>query len=273
MDKIFNSLAGDNIFTGSSAVDTVKYLGEATNFTISLNQGGAITVTDRKGSEGTDSLTSIEKLDFTGAKDVDLSILNGVTNVSSSDLSFFTEMYITYFNRAPDAEGLFYWGSRLSEGMSLQDIAKTFFALDEAAAVYGGKSNSDLVDTVYKNFLGREAEAGGKKFWTGELDSGKVQKGEFLLAIINGAKAPTSLPSDANYIKNKADIGTYFSVIKGMGNADNAKAAMALYDGTDASKAAAKNAIDGFFNTASAGDNGELLIQLVGVMDDPFAIA
>lgn len=29
----------------------------------------------------------------------------------------------------------------------------------------------------------------------------------------------------------------------------------------------------GFYNTASAADNGELLIQLVGVMNDPFAVA
>lgn len=100
-----------------------------------------------------------------------------------------------------------------------------------------------------------------------------MQKGKFLLAIINGAKAPTSLPSDANCIKNKADIGAYFLVIKGMGNADNAKAVMVLFEGTDASKTPAKNAIDGYYNTASAADNGELLIQLVSVMDDPIAIA
>lgn len=262
-----------NTIDGGAGIDTSMYSGEAKNFTVKITKGAATSVQDRKGTEGTDSLTNIEKLDFTGAKDVDLSILNGVANVTSADLSFFIEMYIAYFNRAPDAEGLFFWGTRLSEGMSLQDIAKTFFALDEAVSVYGGKSNSELVDTVYQNFLGREAEAAGKDFWTGELDSGSVQKGAFLLAIINGAKSPTSLPSDANYIKNKADIGAYFSVIKGMGNADNAKAAMALYDGTDTSKTAAKSAIDGYYNTASQADGGELLIQLVGVMNDPFAIA
>lgn len=46
-----------------------------------------------------------------------------------------------------------------------------------------------------------------------------------------------------------------------------------VYDGNDVSKTAAKKAIDNFYNTASAADKGELLIQLVGVMDDPFAIA
>lgn len=272
-NNILGAGRGNDTIDGGAGVDTAKFVGEAKNFTIQINNGAATAVADRRGSEGTDSLTNIEKLDFSGDKDVNLSILSGVANVASSDLTAFVEMYIAYFNRAPDAEGLFYWGTRLSEGMSIQDIAKTFFVLDEAVAVYGGKSNSDLVDTVYQNFLGREAEVAGKEFWTDELDSGRVQKGEFLLAIINGAKAPTSLPSDANYIKNKADIGAYFSVIKGMGNGDNAKAAMALYDGTDTSKTAAKNAIDGFYNTASAADNGELLIQLVGVMDDPFAIA
>lgn len=116
-------------------------------------------------------------------------------------------------------------------------------------------------------------DAEGKTYWTGELDGGKVQAGEFLLAIINGAKASTGSAADAAYIKAKADLGAYFSVIKGMSNVDNAKSAMAMFDGTDASKTATKNAIDGHYNSASAADGGELLIQLVGVMDDPFAIA
>lgn len=48
---------------------------------------------------------------------------------------------------------------------------------------------------------------------------------------------------------------------------------MALYDGTDASKTSVKNAMNGFYYTANAANNGERLIQLVGVMNDPFGIA
>jgi hypothetical protein len=40
-------------------------------------------------------------------------------------------MYVAYFNRAPNAVGLDYWASRLTEGMTLQDIAKSFFAQPE----------------------------------------------------------------------------------------------------------------------------------------------
>mgnify|MGYP000486468995 FL=1 len=57
-----------------------------------------------------------------------------------------------------------------------------------------------------------------------------------------------------------------------MSEVSNAKAAMALYDGSDAGLAAAKNAVDGYYASALNANNGEFLINLVGVMDDPFAV-
>lgn len=124
---------------------------------------------------------------------------------------------------------------------------------------------------MYQNSLGRAPDAEGKTYWLNELDTGNIDKGKFLLAFINEAKAATVSSVDKAYVEAKADLGAYFSVIKGMSNAGHGKSAMALFDGTDASKTAAKNAIDTFYNTASQADSGELLIQLVGVIDDPFA--
>ena len=41
---------------------------------------------------------------------------------------------------------------------------------------------------------------------------------------------------DRELLTNKTDIGAYFAVHKGMSDVNNASAAMALYDGTEASK-------------------------------------
>lgn len=126
-DDILSDTIGNNVWDGSAGIDTVKYSGSATHFTNKITKGAATSVQDRNGAEGTDSLTNVEKLDFSGSKDVDLSILDGVANISASQLSTLIDMYIAYFNRAPDAEGLFYWGTRLSDYMTIEAIAKSFF--------------------------------------------------------------------------------------------------------------------------------------------------
>ncbi|MEE9311014.1 MAG: DUF4214 domain-containing protein, partial [Planctomycetota bacterium] len=273
-DDVFTGAGGNDAVDGGAGSDTAKYTGEAKHFSVTITKGAATSVQDRKGTEGTDSLASVEKLDFTGTKDVDLGVLDGVVNVSSADLSAFIEMYIAYFNRAPDAEGLFYWGTRLSDGMSKNQIAESFYVQPETQALYTNPADTKgFVTAVYSNFLGRAPDTDGFNYWVKQLDDDIVSKPIFLLAIINGAKASTGSQTDVDYFSNKANIGAYYSVIKGMSNTDNGKAAMALYDGTAASITAAKNAIDGFYAAAVDANTGELLINLVGVMDDPFAVA
>ncbi len=185
---------------------------------------------------GVNTLNNVEKLDFATGKDVDLSLLSGVANVSAADLTAFFELYIAYFNRAPDAEGLFYWGTRLSQGMCREDIARSFYVQDETQALYTNPADTEgFVTAVYSNFLGRAPDAEGFAYWVKQLDDGVASKPIFLLAIINGANAASGTPADVDYFTNKANIGAYYSVIKGMSNTDYGKAVMALYDGTAAS--------------------------------------
>ncbi|WP_386332479.1 hypothetical protein [Sulfitobacter sediminilitoris] len=66
------------------------------------------------------------------------------------------------------------------------------------------------------------------------------------------------------------DIGAYFAVHKGMSDVDNASAAMALFDGTQASINQAMSEIDNCYEQALDTTNGEFLMQVVGVLDDPF---
>lgn len=262
---------GNDTINGGAGADTSIYSGARSSYSIKISTS-SVEVTDRRsGGDGVDSLTNIEQLDFSGTSDVSLSVLTGVANNSVASLTTFIEMYIAYFNRAPDAEGLFYWGTRLSEGMSLPDIAASFFVQGETKALYPDPSDTTgFVNAVYNNFLGRTPDADGFNYWVGELDSGNVTRSVFMLAIINGAKAASGSADDVAYITAKGQLGSYFSVIKGMSNVDNAKTAMALYDRTDAGLTAAKNAIDGYYASAQDANNGEFLISLVGVLDDPF---
>ena len=157
--------------------------------------------------------------------------------------------------------------------MSKNQIAESFYVQPETKALYTNPDDTEgFVTAVYQNFLGRAPDTEGFDYWVNQLNTNAVSKPIFLLAIINGAKAATGSQTDVDYFTNKANIGAYYSVIKGMSNVDNGKAVMALYDGTAGSITAAKNAIDGHYAAALDANNGELLINLVGVMDDPFAL-
>lgn len=74
---------------------------------------------------------------------------SGVSNTTT-----IADLYTQGFNREGDAEGTAYWQSQLDGGMSIQDIAASFAASDEAS-----------VRDVYHNQYGRDADQSGLDYW------------------------------------------------------------------------------------------------------------
>jgi len=188
--------------------------------------------------------------------------------LSEQNFESFIELYIAYFNRAPDAIGLNFWGTAFANGTTLEEMATLFVGQDETLAAYpAGTSNNVFAETVYNNVLGRTPDQAGFDFWVGQLDTGSVSRDQFILEVLRGVQPGTP---DEGYLDTKVDIGAYFAVHKGMSDVDNASAAMALFDGTDAGIDAAVAAIDGYYAEALDPSTGEFLMQVVGVLDDPF---
>ena len=263
---------GNDTLSGSSDRDTARYDVSSAKISVVITGSNSATVEDRSGALGVDHLTDIEVLDFASGSDVQLNILSGVANISGAELASFVEMYIAYFNRAPDAEGLFYWGTRLSEGMGVGEIAQSFYGQPETQALYTDPSDTTgFVTTVYNNFLGRDPDAEGLEYWVKQLDDGVVTHDAFLLAFISGARNPNNDSTDLDYIEGKVALGEYYAVIKGLNDTQEAKSVMDLYDGTQAGTDAAKGAIDEAYADAVSASDGALLISLVGVVDDPFS--
>lgn len=94
------------------------------------------------------------------------------------------KLYIAYFNRPADPVGLAYW---TGSNMSLLDIAQGFSAQPEYTSTYKHLSTSQVVNTIYKNLFGREAEPAGLNFWTTQLATGAVTVGFAALTIQGSA--------------------------------------------------------------------------------------
>ncbi len=241
----------------AAPVDTAVFSGLADDYTITVTCDGA-TVTDNVGTDGTDTLIGIERLQFSD-RSVDLTWFAKTAELSLADVTHLTELYIASFDRAPDATGLAYWGSQLKDGMSLRKIAQSFFAQPEAAAAYPlGQSIADFIATVYQNVLDRAPDAPGLAYWRGELGEHHISQDSFLLAIINGAHAGSA---DAQLLANKGLVGMHFALTRGLNDGDEAKAVMADVDASVESVAAAHHRIDAI---AGHGE-GECIVKIVGI--------
>jgi hypothetical protein len=79
------------------------------------------------------------------------------------------------FNRAPDVAGLSYWIETMDRGVLFLDIARSFAASAEFKRVYGiNPTNTEIVQRLYQNILGREGEAAGVNYWVGILGRASV---------------------------------------------------------------------------------------------------
>ena len=282
-DRFTGGADDDTLFGGDGTGDTAVYSGPQARYTIQIERDG-VTVTDRSGAEGTDALSEIEFLSFGDAVDFNLANQVGIASLSAAEIETIVELYIAYFNRAPDAEGLNFWGSAYANGVSLEQIATLILGDTETQQTYPDTlSTLDFVTQVYNNILGRTPDQGGLEFWANVLDSGGRTRDNFILSVLQGAKAdPDSSASqefidlqlgDRAYLSDKTDIGTYFAVIRGLSDVTEADAVMDLFvRGDQSSINAAFEATNAIYNAALAADGGDFLIQLVGVVDDPFAI-
>ncbi len=99
------------------------------------------------------------------------------------------KLYVAYFNRPADPGGLEYWNNVMQhQNISLSDISNTFATSPEYRDTYAGMNNQQVVNQVYVNLFGRNAEAAGLQYWTALLDSKQISLANVVTIIGNGAQ-------------------------------------------------------------------------------------
>ncbi|MEP5731791.1 MAG: DUF4214 domain-containing protein, partial [Sulfitobacter sp.] len=280
-DDILIGSGGNDVLNGGEGNDSAVFEGPASSYVVILD-GTQITIQDsQEAGTGTDTLNSIETLIFaediasapTEGQSLNLAQLTGVVEATADQLEALTVLYATFFDRAPDALGLFFWGAQLAAGLSITEVANGFVNSAEALETFG---SSDAFGTVvrnaYSNLLDREADADGEAFWTELLENRDISVADFSVLFASGV-SDDSASTDRQTMSDLTDIGIYFAAIQGISDIDHAEDALDQYDTGNraASTIETKELIDQLVaDVQQAPDDGLPLLQIVGVIDNPF---
>jgi hypothetical protein len=159
-------------------------------------------------------------------------------------------LYVAYFNRPADPVSMSVYESllptdRAATQAELQALAEQYFSPSaEYTSLYAGMSNTQIVNQLYQNIFGREAEVAGLVYWAAELTAGRQTVASIALQLSYSAQG-----TDASVVSNRIEAANSFTTgldtsseitgYSGDSAAASARAWLATVGSDDASKDAA----------------------------------
>jgi hypothetical protein len=158
---------GNDTINGGGGTDTAVFAGSHSSYSITQTSTG-LTVS---GVDGTDHLTSVERLQF---DDGDVAFdLNATAGEAY-------RLYQAAFGRVPDVGGLGYQINDLDTRFSLEQVASNFIASPEFQSTYGNVDNTQFLTLLYNNVLHRAPDTGGLQFHLAEMAAGQSRAVELI---------------------------------------------------------------------------------------------
>ncbi len=176
--------SGNDALDGGSGNDTAAYIGSRSNYTLTKGVS-TYTVTDKTGSEGTDTLTNIENLSFSNVTlptSVDLFFATkgaavaarGAVDVASA---IATQISVVYLGRPADKTLLL----DLKTALGNEQPSAAVLRLIAAKAIQDGafsasNSSKDIVVNTFNNIMGFLPSAYEQTEWAKYIDNGTLTK-------------------------------------------------------------------------------------------------
>ncbi|QGZ41554.1 hemolysin type calcium-binding protein [Pseudoduganella flava] len=187
-DTVFGG-AGNDTIDGGSGHDVLQLAGAGrADYTLRVVDG-ALVVTQRGGTDGSDTVSGVEALRF-GSGD-------------TSAAGTVDRLYEAVFGRAADTAGKEFWLGAHGAGHSLHDVAAALLGAEEGMAAQGTLSAQAYVEGLYKSALGRTAGGAEIAYWADRLGSGQLDRAGVLLAITESAE---KLAQPATLDFNHSDV-------------------------------------------------------------------
>ena len=128
-------------------------------------------------------------------------------------------LYVAYYGRPADPAGLEFWAEQIAQ-VGVAGIAADFGNSAEFEAEFGDMGSVALINNLYQQLFGREAEAEGLQYWLDVLADG-TPLASIAFEIAGGAQG-----GDATGLENKVTLSNQFTAAVLAGDV--------AYDGVDA---------------------------------------
>jgi serralysin len=218
--------SGNDTLRGGDGTDTAVYIGNVKGYSLRIDRAHQTeSVTDQQANrDGQDTLSSIERLQFADVT-LNLTSYDTAKTITATQLQQIEELYVAFFNRIPDADGLSYWITQIKTGKTISDIASSFYTAGVQYTTLTGysanMSNTDFINTLYKHVLGRTdgADAVGLSYWNKALINGQATRSSLVSDILTSAHTFKGDPIwgwVANLLDNKISVANTAAVTWGV---------------------------------------------------------
>lgn len=129
---------------------------------------------------------------------------------TQANLDLAQTLYIAYYGRPADRSGLNFWAEKI-EADGVESVLADFGTSAEFDARFGDLTNEQLVNNLYNQLFGRDAELEGLEFWAGKLQSGELNLAEIAYEIANGAQDGEGGAPDAATLAAKLAAANAFT--------------------------------------------------------------
>ena len=139
-----------------------------------------------------------------------------------------TALYVAYFDRAPDYEGLESWLNAIEgsdDATVIAEISALFAQHPYFDELYGGMDNEAFVRAIYENVLGNSGDSEGIAYWSALLESGTSRSdmvASFVTTVLDfdpndpayadlSAADLEAALARAELLNNKVDVALYYA--------------------------------------------------------------
>lgn len=201
-DDTLSGLAGNDTLVGGEGSDLALMRGRFNEYLLSASGvvrfPGVVrvdkwTVTDLiAGRDGSDELQGVERIRFQDLE-VNTRTKSLALEIDPQIVQRIIELYVGFFNRVPDGDGLAYWLEQYTLGKSIKQIADSFYQAgvyySQLTGFSSSMTNADFINVVYRNVLGRSegADPEGLQYWGRKLADGSASRGSLVSSILDSA--------------------------------------------------------------------------------------
>lgn len=127
--------------------------------------------------------------------------------IISTHVAAVQQMYVAYFGRPADTAGLDYWTNVVEANAgATAAVSAAFAASPEYIVTYFGQTNTQIVNNIYQNLFGRDADAAGSAYWANLLTNGTIKVDTIVAEV-----AKAALTTDKEAVENKVAASTAFT--------------------------------------------------------------